>query len=439
MIVKNEAANLEAALGPVKEIVDEVVVVDTGSTDDTVAIAEKLGARVHHFRWCDSFAAARNAAIEQATGDWIFILDADDRVVPPELEKLRALFGKLGDENAAYMMGQVSLAVDGGVALEVEHVRLFRRRPDVRYRYRVHEQVVPDVMQTGGAMVPTNVRLVHVGYRKAGALDEKVLRNIRLVEMDCADFPTDPFPMFYRGAMLADLGRSAEAIVALSFAAMLVDPRSAMGRTLAYSLARAQRAELLLPDALDTIRAARVLGPNEASLACLEAELLIELGDLSGAGACLTNLAMEDKRDLGVQDVRLRVLFGEVLLSLGFHEAAEQAVRPLTESRPGFGLGWLVLADALLAQGRISDVDGIVERLDGIRGASAARAVVRAAQLFRGGHHEEAASLIDAALDGSHESLLLERFRERMNAKGSPRVPFASCLAPPWVPAQKRP
>ena len=105
MIVKNEARNLEASIAPVQELVDEIVVVDTGSTDDTVAIAERLGAKVFHFAWCDSFAAARNAAIEHATGDWIFVLDADDRMVPSEVAKLRALFTKLDDENVGYLMG----------------------------------------------------------------------------------------------------------------------------------------------------------------------------------------------------------------------------------------------------------------------------------------------------------------------------------------------
>ena len=96
MIVKNEAANLHAAIEPVKDLADEVIVVDTGSSDDTRAIAERLGARVFDFPWCDDFAAARNEAIGHASSEWVLILDADDRLAPSEHEKLRALLAAGG-------------------------------------------------------------------------------------------------------------------------------------------------------------------------------------------------------------------------------------------------------------------------------------------------------------------------------------------------------
>src|SRR5581483_8644381 len=75
MIVKDEEANLPACLQSVADLVDEVIVVDTGSTDATVAVAQRLGARVHHFPWVDSFAAARNESLQHATGEWVLWLD----------------------------------------------------------------------------------------------------------------------------------------------------------------------------------------------------------------------------------------------------------------------------------------------------------------------------------------------------------------------------
>jgi glycosyltransferase involved in cell wall biosynthesis len=77
MIVRDEAENLRRALASVAGVADEVVVVDTGSTDDSAAVAGQLGARVGHFRWCDDFAAARNAALAMARGAWVLSLDAD--------------------------------------------------------------------------------------------------------------------------------------------------------------------------------------------------------------------------------------------------------------------------------------------------------------------------------------------------------------------------
>jgi GT2 family glycosyltransferase len=95
MIVRDEEANLPRCLSSVQGIFDEIVVVDTGSTDRTAAIAREFGARVFDFVWVDDFAAARNAALARATGDYAFWLDADDLVEQPEREKLRELLASL--------------------------------------------------------------------------------------------------------------------------------------------------------------------------------------------------------------------------------------------------------------------------------------------------------------------------------------------------------
>ena len=87
MIVKNEEKNIEKALTWGKDLMWEQIVVDTGSTDKTVEIAAKLGAKIYHFPWVDDFAAAKNYAIEQALGDWIAFLDADEYMTPDEAGK----------------------------------------------------------------------------------------------------------------------------------------------------------------------------------------------------------------------------------------------------------------------------------------------------------------------------------------------------------------
>ena len=92
MIVKNEEANLPACLASAADLVDEVVVVDTGSTDRTKEVAARFGARIFDFPWIDDFAAARNEALRHATGDWILWLDADDRIDEPNRQKFRQLF-----------------------------------------------------------------------------------------------------------------------------------------------------------------------------------------------------------------------------------------------------------------------------------------------------------------------------------------------------------
>ena len=109
MIVKDEESRLPACLGCVADLVGEIIVVDTGSTDNTREVARHCGAEVHEFSWCDDFAAARNQSLHHATGDWIFWLDADDRIDEANRLHLRSLFANLPDENVAYLMHYVAL------------------------------------------------------------------------------------------------------------------------------------------------------------------------------------------------------------------------------------------------------------------------------------------------------------------------------------------
>jgi glycosyltransferase involved in cell wall biosynthesis len=104
MMVKNEEHNLAACLNSVRDLVSEVIVVDTGSTDRTRKIARAMGAKVFDFPWVDSFSAARNEGVKHATGDWVFWMDADDRLPEESRQPLRHLIASLKDENAAYVM-----------------------------------------------------------------------------------------------------------------------------------------------------------------------------------------------------------------------------------------------------------------------------------------------------------------------------------------------
>src|SRR2546421_7974014 len=104
VIVKNEEARLPTCLASAGDLVDEVIVVDTGSGDRTREIATGYGARVFDFSWVDDFSAARNESLRRATGDWIFWLDADDQLDEANRRKLRELFARLKKENAAYVM-----------------------------------------------------------------------------------------------------------------------------------------------------------------------------------------------------------------------------------------------------------------------------------------------------------------------------------------------
>ncbi|OLP15523.1 hypothetical protein BST81_25820 [Leptolyngbya sp. 'hensonii'] len=179
MIVKNEQQHLARCLASVKPHVDELVVVDTGSSDRTVEIARQYGARVAFFSWCDDFAAARNFAIDQVSGDWILTLDADEELVvdwadwrsqvAPEAETM-AYWLQLTDVNQPIT--------------PLSTMRLFRHTPALRYAGRYHESLRYQDSFVGSARTRelTGLQILHYGYEER-LLDQKTLqRDIPMLE-----------------------------------------------------------------------------------------------------------------------------------------------------------------------------------------------------------------------------------------------------------------
>ena len=141
LIVKNEEQFLAQCLKSVRSLARQIVVVDTGSTDRTVEIAKEFGAEIYSFAWCEDFSAARNAALEHATGDWILMLDADEELPTAQHEKIRADMKK--SDVIAY---RLPLLNSGKEPRKSFVPRLFRNAPGVYYSGRIHEQVFPSLM-----------------------------------------------------------------------------------------------------------------------------------------------------------------------------------------------------------------------------------------------------------------------------------------------------
>jgi hypothetical protein len=214
MIVKNESANLPICLASVAGLVDETIVVDTGSTDRTRETAAEYGARVVDFAWVDSFALARNESLRHATGDWILWLDADDRLDEANHALFQALAARLGNDPIAYFMG-CRLTWETGMSHTVEHVRLFRNLPSIRWKYRVHEQLMyGDDWLTGSAQ-RSAVTIQHLGYHDPTMMQTKLMRNVRLLELDRGENPDDPAILFHLGWTYLRLARPAEALPVL--------------------------------------------------------------------------------------------------------------------------------------------------------------------------------------------------------------------------------
>jgi glycosyltransferase involved in cell wall biosynthesis/Tfp pilus assembly protein PilF len=186
MIVRDEEARLGECLESAKAAVDEIVVVDTGSTDGTIDVARQHGARIGHFEWCDDFSAARNVSLELATGDWILWLDADDRLPAEYVDTIRQLIAGPRDRGYFFVLDD-----RGYESVSCLQMRLFPNVPGVAFEMPIHEQVTPSLARLGIDMVPTPVRVVHTGYTTPEVVSAKKERYLGIMERWLESHPED--------------------------------------------------------------------------------------------------------------------------------------------------------------------------------------------------------------------------------------------------------
>jgi tetratricopeptide (TPR) repeat protein len=289
MIVRNEEKNLPSCLTSVAGVFDEIVVVDTGSTDRTIEIARSFGARVFDFVWVDDFAAARNAALARATGDYAFWLDADDVLDPSERTKLvELLAGLTSREDAAYVV-RCSCGSgpngDGGQTV-VDHVRLFPLREEIRWVYRVHEQILPAIRRAGVPVKWTHLVVRHTGYTDPDLRDRKLQRDMAILEAEVAERPNDPFVLFNLGAIAVERREWRVALEYLGRSLSGSAPSDSITRKLHALIARCHQ---LLGEPQAAMRAC-LTGladdPHDAELLFRRAVIHRHLGESTQAEAC---------------------------------------------------------------------------------------------------------------------------------------------------------
>jgi len=204
MIVKNEEKNIEEALSWAKEATIEQIVVDTGSTDNTVKIAESMGADVHFFEWINDFSAARNFSLEQASGNWIIVMDGDDRFSVSDANKLLTLLAQIesdANKREKYLaVNCTAINVDDNnlPTSSLTRVLTFRNDPGIRYFGRIHERLSID---DDRKYFSEDVKVHHTGYSETAKKESgKAERNIRLLR---EELKLDPNNMEVK-AYLAD-------------------------------------------------------------------------------------------------------------------------------------------------------------------------------------------------------------------------------------------
>ncbi len=225
LIVKDEERFIEECLKSVDGVATEMIVVDTGSTDHTTDIARALGAEVHSFKWNNSFSDAKNFAIGKATGEWILVLDADERL---DRGAINTVLKAINSDADAFELLFYNYSSDGPNADYGTHrtCRLFRNRPEFRYAGRVHEAIVPSVKAAGGRVEKLEAIVHHYGYKPEIVKERgKHERYITLLEADLADKPDDARCLYNLGQTCSAAGETEKAIECLSRAAEIVDPK----------------------------------------------------------------------------------------------------------------------------------------------------------------------------------------------------------------------
>ena len=288
LIVRNEAAHLQRCLASVLPFTDEIVVVDTGSTDDSREVAASFGARVDTFAWTGDFSAARNHALDLATGDWILYIDADECARAVDADALRA---SLAAPDLAAAV--VDFRNRTGVTRYHEY-RLFRRDPRIRFRHLIHETIVPDIMALADAGMRIGVSplaIDHYGYD--GDQSRKFTRNIPLLRARLARDPSHVYSWTHLGEMLAGAGDAAAARDAWQQAIALVRSRPVPSAidAIPYGALLLHDGEHASPELL---REGRERFPHDLLLQWLDGLRLAREGQFDSAARCLEPLGAID-------------------------------------------------------------------------------------------------------------------------------------------------
>jgi glycosyltransferase involved in cell wall biosynthesis len=209
MIVKNESANISDALAGFTPFADEVIVVDTGSIDNTKEIAATFTSKIYDFEWIDDFSAARNFAASKAAKSYQLWVDADDRITGEDQGHIESLKSHFDGKKAFYFKLE-SIQKDAPTSSCMQ-LRCIPIVGDVRFEGRIHEQIFPSAVRAGLELVTTDIVVRHLGYTTLDMRTAKAWRNVAIMEKERAEGRDDGALHFFLAVTYGPLGKREEA------------------------------------------------------------------------------------------------------------------------------------------------------------------------------------------------------------------------------------
>jgi tetratricopeptide (TPR) repeat protein len=404
IIARDEAKNLRELLPSVVPHADQVIVVDTGSTDETREVARASGGTVFRAPWEEDFAKARNFGLSKVETSHVLWLDADDRMDPAALARVRRMV--LERPGVAFMLLLVNESKDPAGVTSCWQLRVFPSRPEHRFEGRVHEQIQTSLARTKTPVEKLDATVRHLGYLEPAEVVRKARRNLEMLRREIASGHAEDVNCLFHTVRAAF--RCGELEEASAAARRCIDrpppgtPREIV-QSCAVVLARIERerghpaeARAVLEDALRRV-------PDDAVARFFLGDLLASLGDLAGAAR---ELSLARVSPIGHSTIPLpvaglsraiRLTLGQTLELLGRSAEAAHAYREVLELEPADRGARKGLVRALLAQGALAEAKAELETLGSLREDEGEVTLLSALLAFLQGESERSRELFRRA------------------------------------------
>lgn len=400
MIVRNERENLGQLLPVIVPEADELVVVDTGSSDGTAELLAEHGARVFERAWDDDFAAARNRGLEEVRTSHVLWLDADDRMEAGDVARIRDAIREKPQRGLLLLL--VNTSPDPSAVSSCWQLRVFPVRPEHRFRGRIHEQVQESLTRTATPTERLDVTITHTGYQRPGDVIRKSRRNFEMLRREMNEGPASDINVLYHYVKAAS--RCGEMDEARRVARQCVEEAPAgsseeivLAAALAWSRLELQRGRP--EEAMRVLRGALERRPDDPLARFFLGDLLRRQGDLPGARRELEAARAVPIR-FGLLPIpvaglfrAIRVQLGEVLEILGDPVTAATVYREARECQPQDGALTRSLARSLVATGDTAEAVRLLDTLPDSPAHRAETLLLRATIAFDSGEDARAEEL----------------------------------------------